>query len=196
MNRQISFAKYRAIDLSLLAAFLVGSQVLISFAVSRWFPDQLYVASPLGGMVALVMMRWGPWAGIHAVIGGLVFCITSPGSTWEHFLIYGVGNLLSLAALLLFRLIGKERIRKRTAYTLLFGFCVQLLMMLGRAGVAALLGRSLQACWGFIATDALSFLFTLLIVWIVRRIDGLFEDQKSYLLRLQSERQVEGRGQL
>ncbi len=32
-------------------------------------------------------------------------------------------------------------------------------------------------------------LFTLVITWIVRRLDGVFEDQKHYLLRLQEERE-------
>ena len=30
-------------------------------------------------------------------------------------------------------------------------------------------------------------LFTLVIIWIVRRVEGLFEDQKHYLLRIAQE---------
>ena len=71
------------------------------------------------------------------------------------------------------------------------GMCVQILMWLGRAAAACLLGFAPAACIGFITTDILSGLFTLVIVWVSRRVEGLFEDQKNYLLRIQKEQQVE-----
>ncbi|MCD7755542.1 MAG: hypothetical protein LUJ09_04320, partial [Firmicutes bacterium] len=61
---------------------------------------------------------------------------------------------------------------------------------------AYLFGYSAAACLGFITTDALSILFTACIVWVARRVEGLFEDQKKYLLRIERERQVEGREQI
>ena len=186
MNRQISFRQYRTIDLSILAVVLAVSQILIHFASSRWYADQLYVVSPVAAVVALVMMRWSAWAAVHGALGGLLFAGLA-GGTWQHFVIYGVGNLLSMAALLMFKIFGKERIRQDAFLSLVFALCVQLLMQLGRAGLAALFGYPAAACLGFITTDILSELFTLFIIWIVRRIEGLFEDQKHYLLRIQSE---------
>ncbi len=186
MNRQISFSQYRSIDLIILTAALAISQYLIYVASSFWFPEQLYVASPVAAVVALVMMRWSGYAAIHAAFGGLFFTALS-GGTWQHFLIYGVGNLLSLLALVMFKIYDKERVRQDATLALIFGLCTQLLMQLGRAGVAAILGFPAAACLGFITTDILSALFTLFVIWIVRRIEGLFEDQKHYLLRIQSE---------
>lgn len=186
MKRQISFAQYRTIDLTILSVVLVVSQVLIHFASSNWFSDQLYVVSPVAAVTALVMMRWSGWAGIQMALGGLVYTALA-GGTVQHYLIYGAGNLLAMLALVMFRIWDKERIRKDATLALFFAFCVQLLMQLGRAGVAALLGFEPAACLGFITTDFLSELFTLFIVWIVRRVEGLFEDQKHYLLRIQSE---------
>lgn len=188
MNRQISFAQYRAIDLAILMAVLALCQSAIYLACTYWFPNELYVVSPIAAMVALVMMRWGCWAGIHAVLGGVLFT-TLAGGGWQQLLIYGGGNLLALAALVMFRIFDKERIRKDSFLTVLFGLLTQLLMWLGRAGIAAVLGFSFEACLGFATTDVLSGLFTLVIMWTVRRIDGLFEDQKHYLLRIQSEAQ-------
>ena len=194
MKHQISFAQYRSIDLGILSVVLVFSQVLIHFASSIWFADQLYVVSPVAAITTLVMMRWGPWAAIQMVLGGVVFTALSGGMA-QHYLIYGAGNLLAMLALVMFRIWNKERIRKSVYLTLAFAFCVQLLMQLGRAGVAALLGHGPDACLGFITTDVLSELFTLFVAWIVRRIEGLFEDQKHYLLRIQSEQTIEGREQ-
>ena len=192
MNKQITFSQYRLIDLGMMAGLLVLSQAVIYLASSRLFPDQLYVVSPVAAIVAIVMMRWDWRAVLHALLGGAVFCWLS-GGRWEHYLIYCVGNAASLAALLLFRLLGKKRIRSDTFLSLTFALCVQLAMQLGRAALAAALGFGGPACLRFITTDLLSELFTLFIVWIVRRQDGLFEDQKQYLLRVQSERQIEGR---
>ncbi len=195
MNRQLSLAQYRAIDLTILAVLMAVLQVIIHFAASAWFPDQLYVASPVGIIVSLVMMRWGLWAGIHALLGGCLYVLVS-GGTADHYLIYGVGNLLALLALLLLRLMGKEAIRTNVIYTLLFGFCVQMLMLLGRAAMAFILGNPAETCLMFITTDALSILFTLCGVWVSRRMDGLFEDQIQYLLRIQREQSAKGGEQL
>lgn len=186
MNRQISFSQYRTIDLIILAAVLAISQFAIHVASSFLFPEQLYVVSPVAAVTALVMMRWSGYAAVHAIFGGLFFTALA-GGTWQHFVIYGAGNLLGLAALVMFRIWDKERIRGDAVLTLVFALCTQLLMQLGRAGIAALLGFPAAACLGFITTDVLSAIFTLFIIWIVRRIEGLFEDQKHYLLRIQSE---------
>ncbi len=194
MNRQITFSQYRAIDQAILAALLAGSQLLMALGTNIWFPDQLYVVSPVAAVTALVMMRWSGWGAIHAVLGGILFTLFSGGG-WQQYLIYGGGNLLGLLALLMLRHFGKEKVRQSGFLSLAFGLAVQILMQLGRAGLAAVLGYPLGACLGFITTDSLSWLFTLFVVWIMGRVDGLFEDQKHYLLRLEQERQNERRDQ-
>lgn len=190
MNRQISFSQYRAIDLSILSVVLAVCQYLTHLAVSFWFPEQLYVVSPVAGMTALVMMRWSGWAAVPACLGGVLFVWLSGGSV-QQVLIYVIGNLMSLLALVMFRIFGKERIRKESFLAVVFAIAVQLLMQLGRAAMALLFGFPAAAVLGFITTDILSILFTVFIIWTARRIEGLFEDQKNYLLRIQREQQVE-----
>lgn len=192
MNRQISFQQYRAIDLSIMTGLMAVSQLVIHWAMSYWQVEQTgyivtgYIVSPVAAVVALVMMRWNLWAAIPAAVGGLILPWLS-GGTMEQVQIYAIGNLLSMAAMLYLKLLGKERVRANAVLTLVFAVLVQLLMQFGRAGVALLKQHSLLACWDFITTDAMSILFTLVIIWIVRRVEGLFEDQKHYLLRIQQE---------
>ena len=191
MNRSFSFKQYRGIDLTLFALILCVTEMLIVNAARFWFADQLYTVSAVAAVTAIVLMRWGPWAAIHAVLGGLVFCLASRGSA-RQMLIYCAGNLLSLAALLPLRLLGSERIRKDGFLSVCFGLLVLLLMQLGRAVMALMLGAGFSACLGFFTTDALSLLFTGVIIWIARRLDGIFENQKHYLLRIHKEEEKGG----
>ena len=193
MNRHMTLKQYRNLDLFLFAVMLIISESLIVNAAIRWFPDQLYTVSVCAAMVSLVLMRWGPWAAIHAVVGGLVYCFWAGGSP-KQYLIYGIGNLFSLISLLMFRLFGKERIRENVLLTLLFAVCTQLFMQMGRACVSFVMGAPVSTGFSFITTDALSGLFTMVIVWIASRLDGVFEDQISYLLRVQKENEEEKGG--
>ncbi len=191
MNRSFSFKQYRGIDLALFALILCVTEMLIVNAARFWFAEQLYTVSAVAAVTAIVLMRWGPWAAIHAVLGGLVFSLASRGSA-QQALIYCIGNLLAMAALLPLRLLGAERIRKDGFLSVCFGLLVLLLMQLGRAVMALMLGAGFSACLGFFTTDALSLLFTGVIIWIARRLDGIFENQKHYLLRIHKEEEKGG----
>lgn len=191
MKRQFSFQQYRAIDLAMFAALLCITETMIVKAATWWFPDQLYTVSVVGAVTAIVLMRWGPWAAIHAVLGGAVFCLASHGSA-KQLLIYCAGNLFSLAMLLPLKYLGGERIRLDPFLSVLFGVCTLLLMQLGRALVAFVLGTEFQTCLGFFTTDALSLLFTGLILWVARRLEGIFENQRHYLLRIHNTEEEKG----
>ena len=70
---------------------------------------------------------------------------------------------------------------------LLFGLLTVLAMQLGRAVVALVLGAGPEGTWRMITTDSITYIFTLTIVWIASRPDGLLEDQIHYLKRLSHE---------
>ncbi len=186
MKRQLSFRQYRSIDLALFALILLVSETLIVRAANVWFADQLYTVSVVAAVTSIVMMRWGPWAVIHALLGGVVFTLASRGGA-RHLLIYTAGNLLSLLSLLPLRALGGERVRADGFLSIGFGLMVLVLMQLGRALAALALGTAFSSCLGFFTTDSLSALFTGLVIWVARRLDGIFEDQKHYLLRIHKE---------
>ena len=191
MNRQLTFQQYRAIDLGLFSLMLCVSEAIVATAARAWFPDQLYTVSVTGAMVAIVLMRWGAYAAIHAVLGGVIYCLASQGTPIQY-LIYCAGNLFGLAALALLRVWGRERIRNSAVNSVAYALAVLLLMQAGRALVAWVTGAPLESCLGFFTTDALSLLFTGVVVWIARRLDGIFEDQKHYLLRIHAEGEEKG----
>ena len=194
MQRQRTWKEYRLIDLALFALLTAVFEFVIVSAANWWFPEQLFVVSPAAALVAIVYMRWGAWGAIHAVESGFVFSLFSGGTTAQS-IIYCVGNLLSLAAVILLEAVGKEKVRKG-ALSLIFPLLVLMLMQTGRALMSVLLGAPLTAAADFFTTDSLSYIFTFVVIWIARRLDGIYEDQKHYLLRVQAQEEEKEGGTL
>ena len=193
MKGQRTIQGYRAIDLTIFAVMLLVFEALAVTAATRMFPQEPYTVSVAPAIVAIVLMRWGPWAAVHALLGGLVYC-RCLGAAPQQYAVYCLGNLFSLGALLLIRWQGSEAIRQDTFKTLLFALCTVLLMQLGRGCVSLLFGGNADSFLLFFTSDVITLLFTLVVLWIARRLDGVFEDQKHYLLRLQKEREKEEGG--
>ncbi len=196
-----TFEQYRAIDLTIMGVILAVCEFLTANGAAKWFPNELYALSPTVAVVCIVMMRWGGYAAIHAVLGGLVYCLTL-GGDWRQFVTYCVGNCFMLIALAWFKLFGKgekgfrggkEKVRSKYYFTLLFTINAFLGAQIGRFAVSVALGGSFSfgAFGTFLANDVITLLFSVVVVLISRRVDGLFEDQKSYLIRTEEERKRE-----
>lgn len=191
MERRRSLREYRTIDLTLFAGMMLIFEFIIVRAANWWFPGQPFTVSLAATVTSLVYMRWGWWGGIHAFLAGAVFCFFS-AATPNQFVIYCVGNLASLAAMPLLLTVGKEKVRTG-GLSMIFPLVVLALMQTGRAVVAILLGATPSSATGFFTTDSLSYIFTFVIIWIARKLDGVYEDQKHFLLRFQAqERQRRG----
>ena len=190
MRRQRTWKEYRTIDLALMALMLAVCEFLVVNAAGFWFPDQLYTVSLAAAVSSIVYMRWGVWGGVHAVEAGVVYCLFAGGRP-QQYVVYCVGNLFSLFAVILLRAAGKERVRTGHL-SLVFPVLVQLLMHAGRAAVSVVLGAAPGSAVNFFTTDSLSYLFTFVIIWIARKLDGVYEDQKHYLIRINTEEESEG----
>lgn len=190
MKQQITFRQYRAMDLTMFTALLCLCESLITLGATRWFTGELYTLSITPAVTAIVMVRWGGFAAIPAVLGAFVFCLVS-GATLPQYIIYCVGNL---AALVLTQVLYRDRwkrLHESVLFAMLYGLLTAVLMQLGRFLLALVMGNALNVCVGFIATDVLSILFAVLIVWITRRLDGVLEEQKHYLKRVAEEMEKE-----
>lgn len=185
----LSFKQYKAIDLALLAVILAVFEAITALAASKWFPYQLYTFSPTIAVICIVMMRWGGWAAIHAAVGGFAFCIASGGNI-QQFAVYCIGNCFALAALVFFKIkpIGKENVRGKFYYTVLYTVTAYCGAQIGRWMVGLFLGEPADSIITFFTTDIISLLFAVVVILLSRNIDGLFEDQKSYLIRTEEER--------
>ena len=191
VNGRMSFSQYRATDCSFFALILIVFESIIVKAATAWFPMEAWTVSCTAAVTAIVMVRWGPWCAIHAAIGGIVTVLVSRG-TGTQFLIYGIGNLAALAVWPLEKRWGWEKLKENVLLNFLFAFLVLLAMQAGRMAVALVLGTKAEELLLFITTDAVSYIFTLTIVWIASRLDGILEDQKHYLTRINDPKNREG----
>ena len=99
-----------------------------------------------------------------------------------------LGNLASLAVLPWLNRWRREKgVFTESVPALLFGVAVLLLMQTGRALMTLVFGFSLPQAFGCFTTEVITDLFTLVILWIARRLDGILEDQPRYLRRIQEE---------
>ncbi|MBE5804680.1 MAG: hypothetical protein E7316_09235 [Clostridiales bacterium] len=190
MKQQITFRQYRAMDLIMFNALLCLCEALITLGATRWFTGEPYTLSITPAVTAIVMVRWGGFAAIPAVLGAFVFCLVS-GATLSQYIIYCVGNLAALVLTQALYRMRWKRLHENVLLALLYGLLTAVLMQLGRFLIALVMGNSLGLCVGFITTDTLSVLFAVLIVWITRRLDGVLEEQKHYLKRVADEMEKE-----
>lgn len=190
MKHQITFRQYRAMDLFIFTILLCVCETLITLGATQWFPQEPWTLSLTPAITAIVMVRWGGFAAIPAFLGAVVFCFAS-GASLPQYAIYCVGNLAALALTQFLYHLGWKRLHDQVLLAILHGLLTALLMQLGRALMALLLGTPLALCGGFFTTDVLSTLFAALIVWMARNLNGMLEEQKHYLRRIAEEMENE-----
>ena len=183
----ITFKQYRNIDLSIFAVLLIISEAVATLASNKWFAAQPVALSTTLLFVCMVMMRWGNFALIHSLIGGAVFCIASR-ATLQQFVIYIIGNAFAVLSLFLIKALGKEKTRTSVPRLLLFTTATYILMQIGRWLVSLFFGGGLGAVVAYLGTDIISLLFAVVAMILMRNTEGMIEDQKTYLLRLDREK--------
>ena len=191
MQPQRTVEQYRVIDLSLFALMLIIFETVLIKASTGWFPNEPWTVSATAAITAVVMVRWGLPAVLHAVIGGIVFCVVNRAQG-QQYLIYCLGNAAVLAVYPLVKKLGWRKLREDFLLKLLYSVLTVLSMQAGRAAVAMILGASPASAAGFITTDAVTYIFTAVILWIMSRLDGMMEDQKHYLKRINDPGDGEG----
>lgn len=188
-SREISFSQYRTTDMFLFAVIVAVAE-LFAFAATVWFPEEaIFSFSFMLPLALTVMMRWGWPSVFYAVGSGLIYCaLHSCG--WQYFLAWSVGNASIIVVLAYLIPIGKERVAKSWLLSLGMVLIAWAAMVLVRSAVfAAATGAGyVQALAYFcgISTDSglLTLVMGMLSVIVIRRFDGLFEDQKAYLVRI------------
>ena len=134
-----------------------------------------------------MMMRWSEFAFVAAIVGGASYCFACGGKP-EQYLVYCLGNLFGLISLLIIKKLGKDVVRGRLTYLIPISISTYLFITVGRWLVSLIFAPTVKTLITFITTDIISLVVLIVGVIALRKSDGILEDQKSYLLRLDRER--------
>ncbi|MBP5331674.1 MAG: hypothetical protein J6Y89_07460 [Lachnospiraceae bacterium] len=192
--KALTFNRYRTINIAIMTLMFSLAEALIVLGARRWFPELAYTLSLNILFMSLEIMRWRGLGAISAVAGGLVFCIAS-GASAKQFAIYCIGNLFAMTVLLFVKAAGREKIRKDIVLSVAYVSIVFVTACLGRYAVSLVFGADPAMIVQFVTTDLLSYVFALVAVLAVRGAEGIFEDQKDYLFRLERERREKEQAQ-
>lgn len=200
MKQQLTFKEYRNLDLLMFAIMVIIFEAIATVASGWWAAFQAVNISVSLLLVCIVMMRWNGYAAIHAVIGGFVYCFAinairtetnSESVDIKIYVIYCIGNVFALVALILFEIWDKEKIRSSIVKSILFVTTAYFGMAVGKCAVSLFFGGDFGALLTYITTDIMSLLFAVIVFILLRKSDGMTEDQKTYLIRLEKERKEE-----
>ncbi len=170
--------------MTILSLIFFVAETLITKGARDWFPELPYVLSLSILFMCLEFMRWRIWGIISGVVTGTAFCIASQ-ATPAQFAVYCIGNMFAATVLIFIKTAGRKRIRDSVALTAVYVTLVYVAACLGRTAAAFCFGSGAGAFGAFAATDVLSWVFAMIGIMCVRNADGIFEDQKDYLLRLE-----------
>ena len=187
MEKKMTFNQYRAMDLAIFTVLTVVFEYVATLATSKWFWGQPVAISITLTLILITTHRWGAYAAVVAAAGGVAFCLAS-GASWEHYLIYAVGNVFALVSLVYFRIFGKEDVKNSFLKTLLFAATSYLSVALGRWIVSLIFGAGFGELIAFLTTDLITLLFAVVILYSCKSVDGLIEDQKKYIIRVNEEK--------
>jgi hypothetical protein len=194
-SRLISYKQYRTTDLFLFAAILAVAELTGHFA-TVWFPSEaLYTFSFIVPISLIIMVRWGWQSIFFALESGLMYCLLNSGDG-RSYLVYLIGNAFIMLMMIPLKLIGASKISSKWYFSALFVVGGWLCVYLGRAvvwticyAVVPVDGVVIYAGFvNFAMYDLLSLIMAMVIVLALRRFDGMFENQKSYLKRIDKER--------
>lgn len=187
-SRLISFSQYRTADLFLFV-IIAGLAELFSYAATIWFPEEaIFSFSFALPIILIVMMRWG-WPSVFYAAGSAVLYCALRSLSWQYYLSYAVGSAAVIICLVYLLPVGKERVAKSWYLSVVFVILAWVAVVLVRSVMLTVTGvygfvAALSMMAGYADCGLLSLAMGIIAILIVRKFDGLFEDQKAYLIRL------------
>lgn len=195
INGKISYKQYKLLDIFLFLVLTCVFETVNVFAVKRWFPDMFFSVSLTLTISLIVLVRWNLISAIFPVVGGALYCLlmqllaTDKAVDYSTYIIYIVGNSFVLFSWFLFKFLPKEKLFSKWYLTLIYPLAGFILVVLGRT-LAALCfhpDKFAEFFGSFVFAESLNAAFAVIALLILRRFDGMLEDQKSYLKRVAQE---------
>ena len=188
ISGKISYNQYKLVDNLLFLVIMVALEAVNVFAIKKWFPDMLFSVSLMFTVSLIMLVRWNWLAAIFPVIHGVLYCAflsSFQQVAFQEFIIYPIGNAFLLLTWFIFKFIPKEKLFSKWYMTLIYPLSAFVLVLLGRTVLAVCFGADFLASLGnYFFTESLNIVFAVMALLVLRRLDGMIEDQKSYLMRV------------
>lgn len=187
-EKRISYGQYRLADIMVFLLIMCVCEAVNIFAAKFWFQGMLFTISVMLLVSLVMLIRWN-WLGIiFPIADGLLYCWMN-GASASQFAIYALGNSFICLIWFLFKLLPKEKLVSGWYFTILYAILGYLLLLLGRATVAACFGLSFSEVFVSMLTgEALNLAFAVIGLLILRLFNGMLVDQKKYLIKITTER--------
>lgn len=192
-SRLISLKQYKFNDLFLFAVILIVFDLVVHFA-TLWLGDRAtnYMFSLTVPIVLLIMVRWGWPAVFYAIGDAILLTVLNNPTVWQSYLAYILGNSALMLLLIPMHFMGKQKIAGKWYLTALFVVLGWVISNLVCSIVQWICGIdfvvALASNVSFSVNGLLSLVLGVVLMLILRRLDGMFEDQIHYLKRLDDER--------
>jgi hypothetical protein len=185
--KQITFKQYRTIDITILCVMTAIFEYIVCLATNQWATLQAMAVSITLMMTCITAFRWSYFAVFPALIGSLSYSLAY-GADLKQIIYFCGGSLFCILTVPLLKKLGKESVRINFVKRSFYAITVYIAIAIGRWLISLIFNFSLQSLILMLTTDILSLLFAIVVLTIVKNLDGILEDQKAYLLRLDKER--------
>ena len=185
--------QYQLTDLTIFALILIGYDLIAFLLAPKVFgASATFIFTLTVPITLMVMMRWGWQSALFAVGDGLLLSALSAPLSWQSYLSLAVGNAAIALLLIPLKFIDKQKIAGKWYFSALFVVSAWILQVFGVTVMQAICGDNFVYALAYNAglngMGALALAAGIIVIIIMRRFDGIFEDQKHYLKRLDDER--------
>ena len=190
INGKISYNQYKLMDVLLFLVIMCVFETINVFAIKKWFTDMLFSVSLMMTISLIVLVRWNLLGAIFPVVNGILYSALL-GAPAETYVIYAVGNAFITLSWFIFKIIPKQKLFSKWYLTIIYPLVAFVILIFARAAVAACFGSDFLTCLGTtVFGESLNSAFALIALLILRKIDGMLEDQKLYLKRVAKSQEI------
>ena len=183
-NKQLSYAQYRTADLLIFLLIMCVCEAINVFAVSSWFQGMTFTVSVMLLVSLIVFIRWGWWGVIFPFADGLLYCWMN-GAIAEQYIIYCIGNSFLALIPLIFLVVPKKKWMSSWFMALLYSAIGYILVVAGRVIICLCYGYNFAySLTENLTFESLNVAFAFFGILILRMINGMMVDQKTYLTEL------------
>ncbi len=187
-NNRISYGQYKAADIVMFIIIMCLCETVNVLALKQWFSSPMFSISVMLLVSLVVMIRWGLIGVTLPMVDGLLYCALL-GATVSQYVIYIIGNAFVALVWVILKVFSKEKVTSTWYFTLLYAIAGYAFLVLGRALVAICFGESfLSAMLSTLSGELLNFVFAVVGLLTLRKVESMLVDQKTYLLKVTEER--------